>query len=293
MITMALHLIDSNDVHLSCRQRIEACELWLRRIIHDKLIERFGSNYINDASFGGQAIFSGKTRDRVESFLKDNPGQYSRPIDTLLLDDLGSVLAKDDVYKEFFKVAFDAEFPLGANHVRRVIKILVPIRNALSHANAATLSLHDAERALCYCSDIIASLKTYYSVMVSQDKFPAPVFTRYSDSLGTVWYPALPSDHHVIGQPSLHVGEDVRFEVEVDSSFDPSEYEITWQVCNISQGETGRGSAFNLKLTHRHVGQRFALQVSLKTKKEWHRFQNMDAYLTLDYEVLPFPSQPS
>jgi hypothetical protein len=261
----------------------------LRRIIHDKFIKEFGDNYINDASFGGQAIFSSKTRERVQSFLRENPGQYSRPIDTLLLDDLGSVLAKDDVYREFFKVAFDAEFPMGANHVRRVIKILVPIRNALSHANAATLSLHDAERALCYCNDIIASLKTYYAAMVSLDKFPAPVFTRYSDSLGTVWHPASPSAHHVIRDPSLHVGEEVRFEVEVDSSFDPSEYEITWQVCNIYPAETGKGPVFNLKLSSRHVGQRFALQVSLKTKKDWHRLQNMDAYLTLDYEVLPFP----
>ncbi|MET3820547.1 hypothetical protein ACVK00_002143 [Burkholderia sp. PvR073] len=286
---MALHLIDSNDVHVSCRQRMEACELWLRRIIHDKFIERFGNNYIDGASLGGQAIFSNKIRSRVQSFVQNNPGQYSRPIDTLLLDDLGSVLSKDDVYKEFFKVAFDAGFPMGANHVRQVITILVPIRNALSHANAATLSLHDAERSLCYCNDIIASLKKYYSDMASQDKFPAPVFTRYSDSLGTVWHPAPPSDHRAIGQPSLHVGEDVRFEVEVDSSFDPSEYEITWQVCNISQGETGKGSAFNLTLTSEHVGQRFALQVSLKTKKDWHRLQNVDAYLTLDYEVLPFP----
>lgn len=285
---MALHLLDSNDVHVSCRQRIETCELWLRRIIHDKFVERFGNNYIDEASLEGQVIFSNRTKERAQSFLRENPGQYSRPIDTLLLDDLGSVLAKDDVYKEFFKIAFDAGFPMGANHVRRVIKTLLPIRNALSHANSATLSLHDAERALCYCSDIIASLKTYYSAMSTHDKFPAPVFTRYSDSLGTVWHPAPPSDHHEIRDRSLYIGDEVRFEVEVDSSFDPSEYEITWQVCNISQGETGKGSAFNLKLTPRHVGQRFALQVSLKTKRDWHRLQNMDAYLTMNYEVLPF-----
>lgn len=285
---MALHTLNSNDIHVSCRQRIEACELWLRRIIHDKFVEKFGSDYINEAKHGGQAIFSSKTRDRAQSFLRENPGQYGRPIDTLLLDDLGSVLAKNEVYKEFFEAAFHTEFPMGANHIRRVITILVPIRNALSHANAATISLHDAERVLCYCSDIIAALKTYYSNMTSQDKFPAPVFTRYSDSLGTVWHPRPPSDHRVIQEPHLHVGEDVRFEVEVDSSFDPSEYEITWMVTGIHPAETGKGSAFNLKLTPRHVGQTFGLQVSLTTKKDWHRLQNVDAYLTMNYVVLPF-----
>jgi hypothetical protein len=284
---MALHTLNLNDIHVSCRQRIESCELWLRRIIHDKFMENFGNDYINDAKLGGQAIFSRETRDRAKSFQQKNPGQYSRPIDTLLLDDLGAVLAKADVYNEFFKSAFHTEFPMGANHIRQVITILVPIRNALSHANAATISHHDAERVLCYCSDIIASLKTYYSKMSSLDKFPAPVFTRYSDSLGTVWHPNPPSDHRVIEEPHLYAGDEIRFEVEVDSSFDPSEYEITWMVTGIHPGEKGHGTAFNLKLAPKHVGQQFGLQVSLKTKKEWHRLQNVDAYLTMNYVVLP------
>lgn len=125
--------------------------------------------------------------------------------------------------------------------------------------------------------------------MSAQDKFPAPVFTRYSDSMGTVWHPNPPRDHHRIQNISLHVGDDVRFEVEVDSTFAPDEYQITWQVCNINPAESGKGPAFNLKLTPRHVGQRFALQVTLKSNKDWHRLQNMDAYLTMDYEVLPNP----
>jgi hypothetical protein len=286
---MALHLLTSDQVHLSCRQRIEACELWLRRAIHETFRTAFGEDYIEASEFNGQPIFSNKVKARVQSFLAANPGQYARPIDTLLLDDLGTILSKDDVYRQYFKLVFENGFPMGVQHLRHVVSIIVPIRNALSHANAATLSLHDAERALCYCNDIISSIKNYYSTMSAADKFPAPVFTRYSDSLGTVWHPTSPTDSHCIqGQP-LHVGDEVRLEVEVDSTFSPDEYEIGWQVCNINQGESGKGSSFNLRLTDWHVGQRFVIQVTLKTNKAWHRLQNMDAYLTTEYEVLPVP----
>lgn len=285
---MALHLLQSYDIHLSCRQRIETCELWLRRIIHDKFLAEFGADYISLGEVNGQPIFSNNTKHRVQTYLASNPSQYSRPIDTLLFDDLGSTLGKNDVYLKYFKEVMEVDFKLGAQQIRNIVKALVPIRNALSHANSATLSLHDAERALCYCSDIIAPIKSFYSKMSTEDKFPAPVFTRFSDSLGTVWHPNPPSDHRFITQ-SLYIGDEVRFEVEVDSTFPPGDYKVSWMVCNISSNlaERGEGISFILKMKSHHVGTKFALQVMLKTNKDWHRMQNMDAYLTMNYEVLP------
>ncbi|PXX38269.1 MULTISPECIES: hypothetical protein [Burkholderia] len=287
---MALHLLDSNDVHNACRQRLETCELWLRRIIHDKLSAQFGADYIDGAILAGQPIFSQKAKDTAQKFSEKNPTQYSRPIDALLLDDLGAVLAKQEPYNNFFKDAFEQEFPWGKDHIRRIIKVLIPIRNALSHANGPTQSIHDLERALCYSSDIVKSLKIYYSKMAKNEKFPAPVFIRFSDNMGTLVYPAEAQFHYNVDAYSLHVEDEIRFEVEVDSSFSPSEYEIKWVVNNIYPAESGVGTSFNLKLTPRHVGEKFGLQVSLTTtNNEWHRFQNVDAYLTLNYEVLPTP----
>ncbi|MBS7426460.1 hypothetical protein KHW15_10245 [Pseudomonas syringae] len=287
---MALHLLSSSDIHISCRQRIESCELWLRRIIHDKLKADFGDDYINAAEVSGQPVFSNATRQRVQNYISASPNQYSRPIDTLLFDDLGAAVGKNDVYQKYFRDVLGEEFSMGAQQIRDVVKSLVPIRNALSHANAGTLSLHDAERALCYCSDLISPIKKYYSKMNAQDKFPAPVFTRFSDSMGTVWHPNPPSDHRSITEP-LYLGDEVRFEVEVDSTFLPSEYTVTWMVCNVppTLAEKGEGTSFRLKMANHHVGTRFGLQVMLKSNKEWHRMQNMDAYLTMDYEVLPVP----
>ena len=287
---MALDLLRPEDLHSSCRKRIESCELWLRRLIHDQFQATFGGDYINTSEVDGAPIFSKATKERVQSFLFANPDHYSRPIDTLLFDDLGTVIGKTEVYKKFFKAALDNEFPLGAPHVRQVVKALVPLRNALSHANAANLSLHDAERVLCYCSDLIASIKTHYSKMSMSDKFPAPMFTRFSDSLGNVRHISDPNIQYSIPD-SLYLGDEIRFEVEVDSSFPLEGYDIVWQVCNVDprKAENGMGPVFNLKIDNHHVGQLFALQVVVTSKKAWHRLQNIDARVVASYVVLPLP----
>ncbi len=35
------------DVAQKCRRRIESLELWLRRLIHDVLSEKYGNDYLN------------------------------------------------------------------------------------------------------------------------------------------------------------------------------------------------------------------------------------------------------
>lgn len=285
---MALDLLDSQDLHASCRRRIESCELWLRRLIDDEFRNAFGNDYIEIAKISGVQIFSKKMRDRVKDFVSANANHYSRPIDALLFDDLGKVIGKDDVYKMFFKPALDHEFPLGAPHVRRIVKILVPLRNAFSHANSTSLSLHQAERVLCYCDDFIASIKTHYSIQSMSNKFPAPMFTRFSDSIGNVKYINVPNMDYAF-QNELHLGDEMRFEVEVDSSFLPAEYDIVWQVCNVDpqKAESNVGHVFRLTIDNHHVGERFAVQARVTSKKQWHRLQSCDAYVVASYVVLP------
>ncbi|KGC90953.1 hypothetical protein DP62_481 [Burkholderia pseudomallei] len=287
---MALDLLSLEDLSASCRRRIESCELWLRRLIDDKFKSAFGADYINKAKIGDTPIFSKPMKGRVQTFLSANPDLYSRPIDTLLFDDLGKIIGKDDVYKSFFKDALDHGFPLGAPQVRHIVRTLVPLRNALSHANSANVSLHDAERVLCYCSDIIASIKTHYSTLSMNDKFPAPMFTRFSDSLGNVRHISEPSVHYALPD-QLHLEDEIRFEVEVDASFLPEEYEIVWQVCNVDpqKAERGTGPVFILKIKNYHVGELFAVQALVTSNKEWHRLQNIDGRVVCSYVVLPLP----
>ena len=283
---MALHLLKPEEVHASCWQRIDACELWLRTLIHDQLSNEFGADYVDTATIGNNAIFSPKLRERIQSFQQAKPNQYPRPVDTLLFDDLGTILGRDDAYKLLFKEALNHEFPLGAPHVRHIIKVLVKHRNALFHANSSTLSLHDAEQVLCYGNDLIASIKTHYANMSTSDKFPAPTFTKYFDSFGNSRYLNKARDDLTLTDKPLFFGELARFEVEVDSSYSPNEYTVVWRFEGL---EIAEGPVLQLTLGTKHVGQRFGLQVEVVSKKEWHRMGRVDALLTITYEVLPIP----
>lgn len=283
---MALHHLPSESLRTSCRQRIETCELWLRRLIHEQLKSAYGDSYIYDASINGQAIFNSQIRKHVAARLASDPGRYKRPIDTLQLDHLINVICKADVYKRFFSDAFRFEFPMGNEQLRVVMSRLVPIRNALSHANP--LAIADAERVLCYCSDVISSLTHYYAEIGMNQEFNAPLFTRFSDSLGNVEYIQDPSSMlNFRGNKPLQCGQSIRFEAEVDSNFPPDEYQVLWRVANTIGGESGNGNSFELMLLPRHVGQDFQILVTLTSKQEWHRLGNHDARLVLRYKVLP------
>ena len=66
-------------------------------------------------------------------------------------------------------------------------------------------------------------------------------------------------------------------------------YTVNWNVANISKGESGSGSSFEIVLTPRHVGEDFSIVATLKSIEEWHRHQNFDAQLVVGYKVLPPP----
>ncbi len=283
---MALHLLPSEEIRTACRQRIEACELWLRRLVHDKFHGEFGDNYVESASLSGQAIFRTEIRKHIAARRRVSPSRYARPVDALQLDHLASIICKHDVYRKYFKAPFESGFPIGNDHLRLIISRLVPARNALSHANQITI--HDAERVLCYCSDIMDSLTHYYAGVGMDQDFNAPSFTRYSDSVGNVEHPTSTNmQFNFINGRTLREGEALRLEVEVDSHFPPDEYTIQWQVANISAGESAEGNAFHLTLQPRHVGMTFSIGVTVKSNKAWHRHGNFDAMLVLNYRVLP------
>lgn len=283
---MALHLVSSEELRVACRQRIEACELWLRRLVHDQLRSEFGDSYLHTANVADHAIFKTDIRKHVATRLAANPTRYRRPIDTLQLDHLAAVICKPDAYQKFFRRAFQYEFPNGNEHLRVVINRLVPIRNALSHANP--LSINDAERVLCYSSDIISSLTQHYADIGMNQEFNAPLFTRFSDSIGHVEHPKTSGEQlNFTEREPLRCGQSVRFEVEVDSHYSPDDYVVKWQVANISHGESATGTYFELTLLPRHVNQNFAMFVSVTSTRDWHRHGNHDAQLVLVYTVLP------
>lgn len=283
---MALHLLSTEELRASCRQRLESCELWLRRLIHETLLSEFGSAYINTATLNGQPLFGGKVRKRVASRLATAGHGYARPIDTLLLDDLKSVLCKQDAFGKYFQPALRHGFPCGSMHLRLVLDRLVPIRNALSHANP--ISAHDAERVLCYCSDIISSLVVHYEGIGMSRDFDAPSFTRYGDSVGRVRFPSATDEQlNFTQEAAFRAGDTIWLEVDVDAYYPSDGYTVKWQVANIHDAERGEGQRFVLTLLPKHVSKDFAIFVSVASNKAWHRHGSHDARLVLVYTVLP------
>lgn len=283
---MPLHLIPSDVLRSECRQRLESCELWLRRLVHDQLAKNYGESYVQMAQINGQHIFRSEIRKHAADRLATQPSRYRREVDTLLLDHIVSVICKPEVFKKYFAQPLNWAFPDGNESLRTVLDRLVPIRNLLSHGNP--LTSHDAERVLCYCDDIIFSLIHFYAGQGMTNDFDAPSFTRFSDSLGHIEYPqATRSYFDYSATCTLRAGDSIRLEVEVDAHYPPSDYQIKWVVANISAGESSEGHSFSLTLLPRHVGETFTVQAALLSTRGWHRHSNFDASLVVVYKVLP------
>ncbi|MBU9583028.1 hypothetical protein LGN04_29770 [Burkholderia multivorans] len=286
---MALHLVEQEKLYESCRSRILSCELWLRSLIDDTLRADFGAQYHEHASINGNPLFSEKMRSRIAQYHSSDPNRFPRPVDAILLDDLGSILGKEDAFKTYFRSALIGGFPCGSQQVRHVVTTLKGYRNAVFHANERSLSFHDLERVLCYSSDLIATIKRHYATMNNQSKFPAPMFTRYSDSLGNVRQITQARDDLVFTSEPLYRGETVTFMVEVDGSFAPTDYRVVWRLRGVPVHE---GCNFSLLLDDEHVGERLPLQVEVVSNEKWHRMNSVDALITFTYEVLPM-ARPS
>lgn len=283
---MGLHLLTTEQLRTAARQRLESLELWLRRLVHEECQAAYGPDYVANATLSSNAVFNAQIRKYVADRMKSLPVGI-RPVDAMLLDHLATVLCKDDAYQRHFSKAFAKGFPAGKEHLRLMLQRLVVIRNALSHANA--ISDHDAERALCYSSDIIASLVQYYGDIGMSRDYDAPVFTRYSDSLGNVEIPGgTDKQLNFTAKQSLRCGESLRIEVEVDAHYGPDTYDIAWLVTGVPNGESGVGNVFAVALTPKHVNEHFCIFVTLVSRgREWHRHGTHDARLVLVYRVLP------
>lgn len=281
---MPLTRLPIDELRSLCRHRLESLELWLRRLVHDKLSAAFGPEYFN-AMHNGNNIFSASIRRHAETRMQQNPARYSKSLDALQLDHLVSILCKEDLFSSQFADALRHAFPEGRTEARTFLDRLVEIRNPLAHANP--VSEHQALRVFCYSGDIVNSIQEHYVAMGTSDEFNAPHFVTFRDSLGNSRSVNKTQDHIDLTETRLRVGDEVRLEVDIDETEGNSA--VHWAVGNISNGETGTGKSFTLALTPRHVNESFAIGVSLVSEKDWHRHGNFDAYLWVTYKVLPLP----
>ncbi len=153
---MVIHNHSFEEIRVATRQKLETCEIWLRRLIHEVFLESLGVSYFDDGEYKGSKLFRSEVRSHADSRMAAEPERYGRKVDTLTLNQIVDTLCKQDLYTGFFRPALQEAYPDGRSEARTFLGRLIDVRNALSHSNP--ISVHDAERAFCYCDDIIWSL---------------------------------------------------------------------------------------------------------------------------------------
>lgn len=283
---MPLNRIPFDELRTLCRQRLESLELWLRRLVHDELTKGVGADYF-DAKHNGNSVVSSRVRDNARIRMKTDPDRFHRPIDAVDMDDLIGILCKADLFRDFFKSALSDVYPT-ADTAKLFIGRLVDVRNKLAHANPITT--HDAERVFCYSTDVIDSLKAFYA-RSKMDEYGTPTFVRVSDNIGNT---ASLNDSRVSVNFSdgkaLRPGDTLRIEVEVDPTFDPASYDLTWTLDLFGDTYDGQYNVFLIEITRNLIGSSLTISCTLTAKQEWHRHQHHDASIDIYYKVLPPPT---
>ena len=286
--------LSETDLRDLCRHHLDTFENWSRRIIHETFKENYGSDYFNNIQQSGNPLIKSEIKRRIEQRVSDNPGRYPRMIDAILLEDIEYFLCREDFYNSYFKVVLEPFFS-GPLEVRHVLNRLIPIRNKLSHSN--TISIHEAEQCICYTGDFILAYKQHYIDVGKERDYNVPVVLRIKDSLGTdiirddtnyQW--ELHFYGHTTPKIQFRSGESYKLWLEVDSSFEPSFYSISWKVTQDYSTviKEGTGNVIEFTLNNKNVSYAPKIYITLTSKRDWHRFHDVDDIIQLNYEpILP------
>lgn len=277
--------LSESEMRNSTKEVLESFEHWSRRIINDKFVEKYGSDYFNYKLANGENLIKKDILRLVEDRMNDNPIRFPRKIDAILMEDIAYFFCKDNFYQEFFKSILERDFS-GQDEVRRKLNILKDIRNKLYHGNA--ISDRESEKAICYSHDFVDCYKAYYVDNGREKEYNVPVFTKVEDSLGRCGYRdetkwekiSLPFEKR-----KFRPGEVYKIWVEVDESFPEDFYEITW---TMSDKKVATGKEFVFVPTVEMVASWPRVNCTLTTKRAWHKYRSYDDEFSVHIgEILP------
>lgn len=277
-----------------CRREVEALEHWSRRLIHEILSAAYSSDYFHFQKEDGEPLFKKSLVERIEEMKESAPERYPRLIDATSLDDIISIICREDLYREHFKTALQQFYPNGSYEVRTFLERVAQIRNKLSHAN--DISIREAEQTICYCHDFIEGLKIYYKTIGKEREYNVPLFTKVIDSKGSVIFREDNASRWEVYDhfcESLHSGEIYRLELEIDPNFEQSKYCVQWfGKCGFN-GEYFRQVVdneltFEFQVNNNMVGRTIEINCRLTSNKSWHKYGSFDDYFSMSiYKILP------
>ena len=287
-----LNVVSEADLRTVCKERIEALEHWLRRLIDDLLRPAYG-DYFEHKEPNGDRILKRRLAEQVEERRAREPGRYPRKVDAILLEDVVDIICNEKLYKSFFREPLSGAYPDGREEARTFLSRLLVPRNHLAHSNP--ISVRQAEQVVCYTNDVIDSLKSHYAKVGMNSEYNVPLFLRYSDSFGNSF---TRSEFNDLGgggllalyrdpRFSLRPGDVLRVEVEVDSSFESDSYSVSWETQPARMTEANSTTILVLPIEVRHVSAQFYVACKVTSNKDWHRLGQQDDKVTVAYKVLP------
>lgn len=282
------HEYTQEELRQYCRKNIETLEIWARRLIHEKMVGRYGSDYVNKQLDDGNYLIKSDIRKHINGLRTKEPSRFLCPVDTLFIDHIVYFLCHPIWYKDLFKPALDYIYPQGRDEAREFLSRLIPIRNPLSHSNP--VSMHDVERAICYSHDFIEGLKKYYKDKGEEQVWNVPRIIKIKDSLGNVFDNV--SEEGVLGShfhlpQKLNCGDTYTVEIEVDTSFPPNSYKIYWAFRGFMKDDFVNKNKITITFSPKDVGTSCIIWCWIESNKEWHKYTFHDSKINIHFTVLP------
>lgn len=282
------HEYTQDELRSYCKQNIETLEIWARRLIHEKMTEEYGNDYINHIQDNGEHLIKRELRDHISKMITNEPNRYKKPIDTIFIDQIIYFLCNPKWYNKLFKKALDYIYPQGRDEAREFLKRLIPIRNPLSHSNP--ISMHQVEQAICYSHDFIEGLKQYYKERGEEQVWNVPKIIKIKDSMGNIFENFEEKDSLGVQfkiPQNFNIGDIYTVEIEIDSSFREDEYSIEWKLSKHNTSEFNNSTKFTIQFSVKDVSQMIIITCLVKSKKDWHKYTYHDSKLMLLLTVLP------
>lgn len=295
-ITSTFYLgLSEKELRDICRNNIDTFENWSRRLIDEQFRSMYGNNYFNYEFENSQPLIKNEIKRQVEQRMRENPNRFPRKIDAIVIENISYFFCRDDLYSAIFKSILEKFFS-GPTEVCSVLGRIVAIRNKLAHGTA--ISIHEAEQCICYTNDFIETFKSYYQLVGKGKEYNVPLFVRIKDSLGhdiiredtkRGWDVPFVGDS---GGPKVQLrsGDHYKIWAEVDSSFDSSNYSVSWGILTSAFDlvQNGTGTEITFIPTNKWVSHSLTIRMSLTTNKDWHRIGNLDDMVSISLaDILP------
>ena len=287
--------LSDDAIRSLCRERLEALEHWLRRLIHDSLHPL--GDYFSVVDAHGNFLIKRSIAIAALDRCKKEPIRYPRAVDAILLDEAVDIVCNPQLFSRFFRDSLSHAYPDGRDEARTFLKRVCVPRNNLAHANA--ISLRQAEQIICYSNDVIDSIRQHYIYLGMQQEYDVPLILKVTDSFGNQRQRSqLSVEGHGV---ALRLNNDPKFylrpydlltvEIEVDPSYATANYELKWMIIPGFFITEEKSRKLSLQILPKHVAEQFQIMCSVITNRDWHRMGHSDDTLSLYYKVLPPISQ--